>query len=64
MNLENLGYNETLEQLRIEHNLQHFEIGRIIAEHKERYVVNTPHGEYDAEITGKLRHKPQATDNS
>ncbi|MDH7552923.1 MAG: ribosome small subunit-dependent GTPase A [Spirochaetota bacterium] len=55
MNLEDLGYNETLEQLRIEHNLQHFEIGRIIAEHKERYVVNTAHGEYDAEITGKLR---------
>lgn len=55
MNLEDLGYNETLEQLRIEHNLQHFEIGRIIAEHKERYVVNTAHGEYEAEITGKLR---------
>ncbi|MGB4268069.1 MAG: ribosome small subunit-dependent GTPase A [Spirochaetota bacterium] len=55
MNLEDLGYNETLEQLWIEHNLQNFEIGRIITEHKERYVVNSAHGEYDAEITGNLR---------
>lgn len=55
MNLEDLGYNETLEALRIEHNLHNFEIGRIISEHKERYVVKTVYGEYDAEITGNLR---------
>ncbi len=55
MNIEDLGYNEKLEQLRIGHNLQNFEIGRIITEHKERYVVNTSYGEYEAEITGNLR---------
>ena len=55
MNLEDLGYNETLEALRIEHKLHNFEIGRIITEHKERYVVKTAYGEYDAEITGNLR---------
>ncbi|MDD5765491.1 MAG: ribosome small subunit-dependent GTPase A, partial [Candidatus Marinimicrobia bacterium] len=36
-------------------NLTEFETGRIIAEHKERYVVRTINGEFDAEITGNLR---------
>ncbi|MGQ9843834.1 MAG: ribosome small subunit-dependent GTPase A, partial [Spirochaetota bacterium] len=55
MNLEDLGYNQILDALRVEHNLHNFEIGRIITEHKQRYVVKTAYGEYDAEITGNLR---------
>ena len=55
MQLEDLGYNEQLEKFRIEQNLTEFETGRIIAEHKERYVVRTINGEFDAEITGNLR---------
>lgn len=55
MKLEELGYNEKLEQLRIEKNLKEFEIGRVISEHKERYVVKTENGEFEAEITGNLR---------
>jgi len=56
MKLEDFGYNDNIEKLKIEHNLQDFEIGRIISEHKERYVVKTEKGEFDAEITGNLRY--------
>ncbi len=55
MTLEELGYNEDFEAFRNEHKLNDFEIGRIIAEHKERYTVKTIQGEYDAEITGNMR---------
>lgn len=55
MILADLGYNETFEKFRMEHNLEGFEIARVVAEHKERYVVKTETGEYDAEVTGNLR---------
>lgn len=55
MTLEDLGYTKNLERLRIENNLQHFDIGRVYAEHKERYGVKTEKGEFEAEITGNLR---------
>ena len=59
MKLEDIGYNEKLEQFRREENLLQFEIGRVIAEHKERYIVKTEMGEFDAEITGNLRYSAQ-----
>ena len=55
MKLEELGYNDKIEKLRIEKNLKEFEIGRVISEHKERYIVKTEKGEFEAEITGNLR---------
>lgn len=55
MILEELGYNDKLEKLRTENNLKEFEIGRVISEHKERYIVKTEKGEFVAEITGNLR---------
>ena len=55
MELDNLGYNIDLEKLRSENNLNDFEIGRVIAEHKERYVIRTASGEFEAEITGNMR---------
>ena len=55
MKLEDLGYNDKLEAFRIEEKLDGFEIGRVSAEHKERYVVKTADKEYDAEIIGNLR---------
>ena len=55
MRLEELGYNDKLEKLRIEYSLDNFEIGRVISEHKERYIVKTEKGEFEAEITGNLR---------
>lgn len=55
MTLEDLGYNDRLEKLRIEDKLQDFEIGRVISVHKERYIVKTDKRELEAEITGNLR---------
>lgn len=55
MRIEDLGYNEKLEALRVELHLGDFEMGRVISEHKERYVVKTEKGEFEAEITGNLR---------
>lgn len=55
MQLETIGYNRKLEEFRIKSNLENFEVGRIIAEHKERYIVATITGEFEAEITGNLR---------
>lgn len=55
MNLEDLGYNGTLEEFRVKNNLETLEVGRVISEHKERYIVKTEKGEFEAEITGNLR---------
>lgn len=55
MKLEDLGFNDQFERYRIDNGLTVFEIGRVISEHKERYIVKTDKGEYDAEITGNLR---------
>jgi ribosome biogenesis GTPase len=55
MTLEDLGYSSTFEKFRTDNYLIGFDTGRIIAEHKERYIVNTANGEYEAEITGNMR---------
>ncbi len=55
MTLEELGYTRQLEAFRIENHLTAFEVGRVISEHKERYIVKTEKGEFEAEITGNLR---------
>ena len=55
MTLEDLGYNSALEDYRKEQNLDSFGVGRVISEHKQRYVVKTPEQEYDGEIIGNLR---------
>lgn len=60
MKLEDFGYNDKLKKLRIESNLSDFEIGRVVAEHKERYIVKTENGEFEAEITGNLRFSAQS----
>jgi ribosome biogenesis GTPase len=55
MILETLGYNSSLERFRTENNLGSFDVGRVISEHKERYVIMTEKGECEAEITGNIR---------
>ncbi len=55
MTLEELGYNIELENYRKDQNLDSFAVGRIISEHKERYVVKTTEKEYEGEIIGNLR---------
>ena len=55
MTLEDLGYNIDLENYRKGQNLDSFGVGRVISEHKERYIVKTVEDEYDAEVIGNLR---------
>ncbi|WP_282078915.1 ribosome small subunit-dependent GTPase A [Aquimarina algiphila] len=55
MTYQDLGYNDRLEAYRIQQNLDSFETGRVIAEHKERYVVKTCENEFNAELIGNLR---------
>jgi ribosome biogenesis GTPase len=50
-----LGYNQNLEQYRIDQKLDSFEVGRIISEHRERYMVKTALNEFDSELIGNLR---------
>lgn len=54
MTLEDLGYSSTLENYRKDENLHPFEVGRVIAEHKERYIVSNGKDEFYAEVIGKL----------
>jgi len=55
MELADLGYNDQFEKARKEQKLDGFELGRVVAEHKERYVVRNDKGEFEAEISGNLR---------
>lgn len=55
MNLEDLGHKTELEKYRKEQNLDCFAIGRVISEHKDRYIVKTKNTEYDSELIGNLR---------
>ncbi|PKP30172.1 MAG: ribosome small subunit-dependent GTPase A [Bacteroidetes bacterium HGW-Bacteroidetes-17] len=55
MKLEDLGYNNIFEKFRTDNNLDDFEIGRVVEEHKERYKVRTTKGEFEAEIIGNMR---------
>ncbi len=63
MKLADIGYTKELEQYRIENNLKDFDAGRIISEHKERYIVLTEQGESEAEITGNLRYTAQSRED-
>jgi ribosome biogenesis GTPase len=56
MNLEDLGYNEALEAYRQEHGLGQHLVGRVTVEHRERYMVSSEEGEFDAELLGNLRY--------
>lgn len=59
MNLQDLGYTRDLEDYRNTHGYNGLGVGRVISEHKERYVVKTAQGELDAEILGSLRYTAQ-----
>ncbi len=56
MQLEDLGYTDTLKRFWNENDLKDFEPARVVEEHKEQYIVRTSSGEYEAEITGTLRY--------
>jgi len=55
MTNQELGYNDILEKYRMNKQLDTFEVGRVILEHRDRYVVKSTPGEFDAELIGNLR---------
>lgn len=63
MKLEDLGFNGSLEKFRKENFLEGFDVGRVTAEHKERYIVRTADGEYEAEITGNMRFSARSRED-
>jgi ribosome biogenesis GTPase len=63
MILAELGYKTSFDEFVKENNLGEFEIGRIITEHKERYIVKTKNAEYEAEITGNMRFTAQSRED-
>lgn len=60
MTYSDLGYTDTLEKYRRDQNLGSFEVGRVVAEHKERYMVKNPDEEYDSELIGNLRYTAES----
>ena len=63
LTLKDLGYNHKIDECRNEQKLNDFEIGRVIAEHKERYIIRTVEAEYEAEITGNMRFSAQSRED-
>lgn len=57
---KDLGFREYLSQYRIDNNLDSFTVGRVILEHKERYVVLTEQGEINCELIGNIRFTAQS----
>ena len=55
MTLEELGYNKDLDNYREKQHFSIFNVGRVISEHKERYIVKTYENEFEAELVGNLR---------
>lgn len=55
MTLNDLGYTVELEDYRIAQQLSNFAVGRVISEHKDRYIVKTDSNEFNAELLGNLR---------
>lgn len=53
---EDLGYSPEMEKYRQEQNLSDFGIARVMAEHRERYLVWTEKGDFEAELIGNLRY--------
>ncbi|MCB0639640.1 MAG: GTPase RsgA, partial [Lewinella sp.] len=60
MTLEDLGYSPAIEEARQAQGLAGMAVGRVAAEHKERYLVKTAEGEYEAEVIGQLRYSAQS----
>ena len=54
MNLNKLGFNKELEQYCLKQGIDQHNVGRIISEHKERYIVKAVSSDYEAAVMGKL----------
>ncbi len=53
-------YTEEMESYLLPDEYEGFKVGRVTLEHKERYVLRNPDGEYDAEILGQMRYKAES----
>ncbi|AFN74634.1 ribosome-associated GTPase [Melioribacter roseus P3M-2] len=60
MNLADIGYTVFLEKSEFQSLPEGLQTGRVAAEHKERYIVLTSEGEYEAEITGNMRFSAES----
>lgn len=60
MDTFNLGYSEEMETCRITNGYGEFRVGRVVLEHKERYILKNTEGEYDAEILGQMRYRAES----
>ncbi|MEM9548203.1 MAG: ribosome small subunit-dependent GTPase A [Bacteroidota bacterium] len=60
MKLEDLGYTSFLNDYRIENDLAGFDVGRVVVEHKDRYVVKSDNSEYECELIGNLRYNAES----
>lgn len=63
MQLKDIGFNSKLEKFSAANNLPESQIGRVIAEHKERYIVKTTTGEFESEITGNMRFSAKSRED-
>ncbi|PIA79232.1 ribosome small subunit-dependent GTPase A [Gaetbulibacter sp. 4G1] len=55
MTINDLGFYKQLEIYRQEHQLDSFEVARVVSEHKDRYTIKTVSNELEAELIGNLR---------
>lgn len=60
--LEDLGFNATLEKYITDNKLENFTVGRVVEVHRERYKVMTREGEYEAEVVGSMRFMAKSRD--
>ncbi|MEM8966141.1 MAG: ribosome small subunit-dependent GTPase A [Bacteroidota bacterium] len=60
MKLEQLGFTHRIRNLANLTSDDESEIGRVIVEHKERYIIQSVEGSFNAEITGNLRFSAQS----
>lgn len=63
MLITDLGLHPKIKNFMEEHGLSDSDVGRVMAEHKERYIVCSIAGEMDAEITGHLRYNASSRED-
>lgn len=61
INLEDLGFKQRLHKYKIENQLDSFLMGRVILQHRERYIVLTEQGEKESELLGNLRYTAESS---
>ena len=63
MYLEDLGYNNELEEYRNKEGYDSFDVGRVVLGHRNSYVVRTDSEDFDCELIGSIRYKANNNNN-